>query len=129
MSEVMNVEEIFGKNVFTLGKSIGYANLGGTRINSAFNILKEKYDRIILLSDNECNYGGWTSYGYKEYMRRTGANPYVYCIDLAAYGTTPLKNPGRVNYYYGYGYAMFDDIASKEFNPEMHIEKVRKIVI
>ena len=128
-SEAKFINYDINDNVFTLGKSIGYANLGGTRINSAFNILKEKYDRIILLSDNECNYGGWTSYGYKEYMRRTGANPYVYCIDLAAYGTTPLKNPGRVNYYYGYGYAMFDDIASKEFNPEMHIEKVRKIVI
>jgi hypothetical protein len=24
---------------------------------------------------------------------------------------------------------MFDDIASKEFNPQMHIDKVRKIVI
>jgi hypothetical protein len=116
-------------NVFELGKKIGYANLGGTDISCAFDKLKEKYDRVILLSDNECNYGRWTSTGYKDYMRRTGANPYVYCIDLAAYGTTPLKNPGRVNYYFGYGYAMFDDIASKEFNPAMHIDKVRKIVI
>jgi polyhydroxyalkanoate synthesis regulator phasin len=117
------------QNVFDMGRMIGSANEGGTNIGAAFNALSKKYDRVILLSDNEANYGNSTSNAYKAYIRRTGANPYVYCIDLACYGTTPLKNDGRVNYYFGYGYAMFDDIASKEFNPAMHIDKVRKIVI
>ena len=117
------------QNVFDMGRMIGSANEGGTNIGAAFNALSKKYDRIILLSDNEANYGNSTSNAYKSYIRRTGVNPYVYCIDLACYGTTPLKNDGRVNYYFGYGYAMFDDIASKEFNPAMHIDKVRKIVI
>lgn len=117
------------QNVFDMGRMIGSANEGGTNIGAAFNALSKKYDRIILLSDNEANYGNSTSNAYKAYIRRTGANPYVYCIDLACYGTTPLKNDGRVNYYFGYGYAMFDDIASKEFNPAMHIDKVRKIII
>jgi hypothetical protein len=117
------------QNVFDMGRMIGSANEGGTNIGAAFNALSKKYDRVILLSDNEANYGNATSNAYKSYIRRTGANPYVYCIDLACYGTTPLKNDGRVNYYFGYGYAMFDDIASKEFNPAMHIDKVRKIVI
>ena len=35
----------------------------------------------------------------------------------------------KVNYYFGYGYQMFDDISSNEFNPNMHIEKIRKIII
>ena len=61
-------------------------------------------------------------------MRRTGANPHVYAIDLAAYGTTPLKGD-RIHYYAGYGFAMFEDIATKEFNPSQHIDKIRKIVI
>lgn len=116
-------------NVFRLGKTIGNANLGGTNINSAFRLLQEKYDRIIVLSDNEINYGGWVSDGYKDYMRRTGANPHIYCIDLACYGTQLLAKSDKVHYYFGYGYAMFDDIASKEFNPMMHIDKVRQIVI
>lgn len=116
-------------NVFNLGKSIGNANMGGTNINAAFNELNEKYDRIIVLSDNEINYGGWVSNGYKNYMRRTGANPHIYCIDLACYGTQLLAKCDKVHYYFGYGYAMFDDIASKEFNPMLHIDKVRKIVI
>lgn len=117
------------KNVFDLGNELSNSNMGGTSIEMAFNKINGKqYDRIILLSDNEANCGS-TSRAYKNYLRSVNVSPYVYCIDLASYGTTPLKNDGKINYYYGYGYRMFDDISSKEFNPEMHIEKVRKIVI
>lgn len=117
------------KNVFDLGNMISSANMGGTSIAAAFNAIRgRKYDRIILLSDYEANTGN-TSRAYKDYLRSVNASPYVYCIDFAAYGTAPLKNDGKINYYYGFGYSMFDDIASKEFNPQMHIDKVRKIVI
>jgi hypothetical protein len=116
-------------NVFDLGKQLANANMGMTSIAAAFNAIRgRKYDRIILLSDNEANTGR-TSTAYKEYLRSVNSSPYVYCIDFASYGTTPLKNDGKINYYYGFGYAMFDDIASKEFNPMQHIDKVRKIVI
>jgi hypothetical protein len=117
------------KNVFDLGKQLSNANMGMTSIAAAFNAIRgRKYDRIILLSDNEANTGR-TSTAYKEYLRSVNSSPYVYCIDFASYGTTPLKNDGKINYYYGFGYAMFDDIASKEFNPQAHIDKVRQIVI
>jgi hypothetical protein len=124
------------KNVFQLGQEISYANMGGTAIGSAFDLIRKshkKYDRIILLSDNECNapsYWGrdWVNTAYKEYVRNV-CSPYVYCIDFCAYGTTPLANPGKVNYYFGYGYSMFNDITSKEFNPEAHLDEVRKIII
>lgn len=117
------------KNVFDLGNELSHCNMGGTSIAMAFNKINGKqYDRIILLSDNEANTGS-TSTAYKSYLRSVNSSPYVYCIDFAAYGTTPLKNDGKINYYYGFGYSMFDDIASKEFNPMQHIDKVRKIVI
>ena len=116
-------------NVFELGNKLSNSNMGGTSIEMAFNKINGKqYDRIILLSDNEANHGS-TSRAYKNYLRSVNVSPYVYCIDLAAYGTTPLKNDGKINYYYGFGYSMFDDIASKEFNPQMHIDKVRQIII
>jgi hypothetical protein len=116
-------------NVFALGTKLSAANMGMTSIAAAFNAIRgRKYDRIILLSDNEANTGR-TSTAYKEYLRSVNSSPYVYCIDFAAYGTTPLKNDGKINYYYGFGYTMFDDIASNEFNPQAHIDKVRKIVI
>lgn len=123
--------------VFELGRQISASNMGGTYLSGVFEkIRKEKkvYDRIIILSDNECNgftqrsWSGSPAEAYKQYIHDV-CSPYVYEIDLAAYGTMPLKNDGKVNYYYGYGYAMFDDIASKEFNPAMHIDKVRKVII
>ena len=118
------------EDVFTLGRRISKANMGGTYIGSAFELIRKNhkvYDRIILLSDNEANYG-CTQYAYGSYIHDV-CSPYIYAVDLAAYGTTPVRNNGKVNYYYGYGYSMFDDIASREFNPEMHIDKVRKVVI
>ena len=123
------------ESVFSLGRKIGHDNMGGTSIPSAFELIrtaKRQYDRIILLSDNECNArsywsGDWVSGAYKKYVHDV-ANPYVYAVDLAAYGTTPIAGD-KVNYYFGYGFAMFEDIASKEFNPSAHIEAIRKIVI
>ena len=122
-------------SVFDLGRKIGKDNMGGTCIAAAFDLIRSRkraYDRIILLSDNECNArsywsGDWVSGAYKNYVHDV-ANPYVYAVDLAAYGTVPVSG-NKVSYYYGYGFAMFEDIASKEFNPVQHIEKVRKIVI
>ena len=123
------------ESVFSLGRKIGHDNMGGTSIPSAFELIrnaKRQYDRIILLSDNECNArsywsGDWVSGAYKKYVHDV-ANPYVYAVDLAAYGTTPVAGD-KVNYYFGYGFAMFEDITSKEFNPSAHIEAIRKIVI
>ena len=120
-------------SVFDLGREIGRDNMGGTSIPAAFDLIRKNkrvYDRIILLSDNECNTpwsGDWVSGAYKNYVHDV-ANPYVYAVDLASYGTVPVSG-SKVNYYFGYGFAMFEDIASKEFNPAQHIEKVRKIVI
>lgn len=122
--------------VFALAKDLK-TDMGGTCIGSTFDLMrreKRKYDRIILLSDNECNqstdwYGrNWVSDSYKKYVHDV-CSPYVYCIDFCAYGTVPVKNDGKVNYYFGYGYAMFNDIASKEFNPSAHIDKVKAVVI
>ena len=123
------------ESVFSRGRKIGHDNMGGTSIPSAFELIrnaKRQYDRIILLSDNECNTrsywsGDWVSGAYKKYVHDV-ANPYVYAVDLAAYGTTPISGD-KVNYYFGYGFAMFEDIASKEFNPSAHTEAIRKIVI
>ena len=117
-------------NVFDLAKQLSNTNMGGTNIAEAFKCAtraNKKYDRIILLSDNEANCG-CTKHAYQDYIRRV-CSPYIYAVDLAAYGTVPVKNSDKVQYYFGYGYKLFDDIASLEFNPSAHIEKVRKVKI
>ena len=116
-------------SVFDLGKSIANSSMGGTNLSTAFDlIIKEdrKYDRIFILSDNECNSGNQRD-AYRNYIKRV-CSPYIYSVDLAGYGTKSL-NGDKVGYYYGFSYAMFDDISSNEFNPSYHLEKIRKIVI
>lgn len=118
------------ENVFSLGREIIKKNMGGTNIARAFECARtagKAYDRIILLSDNEANHG-CTYTAYKNYVHDI-CSPYIYAIDLCAYGTMPIKNTNKVNYYFGYGYSLFDDIVNKEFNPNAHIEKVKQVKI
>jgi len=115
-------------DVFSIAKNMK-RDMGGTSLDSAWREAQRsgrKYDRVFILSDNECNRG--SSYNsYMSYVKATGS-PYVYSVDLAGYGTTQLAGD-KVRYYYGYGYTMFDDIAKSEFNPNYHLEKVKQIVI
>jgi hypothetical protein len=115
-------------DVFSIAKNMK-TDMGMTNLGSAWDLanrLGRQYDRVFVLSDNECNRG--SSYNsYMGYVKSLGG-PYVYSVDMAAYGTTQLAGD-KVRYYYGYGYSMFDDIAKSEFNPNFHLEKVRKIVI
>jgi 60 kDa SS-A/Ro ribonucleoprotein len=115
-------------DVFSIAKNMR-RDMGGTSLASAWREAQSsgrKYDRVFILSDNECNRGSSYS-SYMNYVKSVGS-PYVYSVDLAAYGTTQLAGD-KVRYYYGYGYSMFDDIAKSEFNPNYHLEKVKQIVI
>jgi len=115
-------------DVFSIAKNMR-RDMGGTSLASAWREAQSsgrKYDRVFILSDNECNSGSSYS-SYMNYVKSVGS-PYVYSVDLAAYGTTQLAGD-KVRYYYGYGYSMFDDIAKSEFNPNYHLEKVKQIVI
>jgi len=115
-------------DVFSIASAMK-SSMGGTSLASAWMEAQRsgrKYDRIFILSDNECNRGSSYS-SYMSYVKACGS-PYVYSVDLAAYGTTQLAGD-KVRFYYGYGYSMFDDIAKSEFNPNYHLDKVKKIVI
>ena len=118
------------ENVFSLAQKVCTASDGWTNPHAAFELItrgRKAYDRIIFISDNEVN-GKVTSAAYKEYVRRV-CDPYVYGIDLCSYGTTPLKRDGKVQYFFGYGPSMYESVASSEFNPAEHIEKIRAIEI
>ena len=129
-SHAVYAEAPNGRNLFEYSQYLRRADMGGTDLSTAFNLITEsdkEYDRIFILSDNECN-RGYQTLAYANYVRRV-CSPYIYSIDLAAYGTKPLPNTEKCFYYYGYGYAMFQDIATNEFNPAQHLDKVKSIVI
>lgn len=114
-------------SLFDLAKSIERHNDGWTNLASVFELLtreKKVYDRIIILSDNEVN-GRCVGKAYEQYVRDV-ANPYIYAVDLASYGTAPIKSD-KVSYFFGYGYAMFDAIAQNEFNPNSVMDEIDAI--
>ena len=117
------------KNVFELAKEIGTHEYGGTSPFRAWDLIanqNKKYDRVIFISDNEVNSYNLTSESYKKYLRI--CSPYVYAIDLAAYGTTPLAG-NKIAYFYGYGASLYEDMTKHEFNAAKIIDKVKQIII
>lgn len=115
-------------DVFSIASAMK-KDMGMTSLSAAWSLAQKsgkKYDRVFILSDNECNRGSSYS-SYMSYVKAVGS-PYVYSVDMAAYGTTQLAGD-NVRFYYGYGFAMFEDIAKSEFNPNYHLDKVKKIVI
>jgi hypothetical protein len=118
------------ENVFSLAKKVCTASDGWTNPYAAFELItreRKAYDRIIFISDNEVN-GRLTSEAYRKYVHDV-CDPYIYGIDLCAYGTTPLKKDGKIQYFFGYGPSMYEAVASSEFNPLEHIDKIRAIEI
>jgi hypothetical protein len=65
---------------------------------------------------------------YRNYIRSV-CSPYIYAIDLAAYGTTPLSNEGKVKYMYGYGATMYEDLAKSEFDPSKYLDRILAVKI
>lgn len=87
-----------GNSTMTITKQIiGYNTRGGdgsfnvghgTNFNEIFREANKKYDRIIIFSDCQ----GWMEGGAPmaeeaDYRKRMDANPYIYSVDLAGYGS------------------------------------------
>lgn len=95
------------------------ADGGGTETALVFKeatAIGKKYDRIIILSDNESwkesYYGGHSvQKAYEQY--RTFNDCYIYAIDIEGYGTTDVKG-GKVEHIGGFSERIFDFMLAKE---------------
>lgn len=119
-------------DLFTMARSLENADLGCTYMHTAFQLLatsRNQYDRIVIISDNEVNNDRClVSDAYRNYIRSV-CSPYIYAIDLAAYGTTPLSNEGKVKYMYGYGATMYEDLVKSEFDPSKYLDRILAVKI
>lgn len=107
---------------------LGYFTGCGTNLQSALDMIRKsgkKYDRIIIISDNEANRGNCVD-SYKKLISQINS-PKIYSIDLAGYGETSLPIQGKIRLYFGKTFTVFDDMIRDEFNPTSHIEEVSKI--
>lgn len=117
-------------NLLSLMKQISFDG-GGTNFHSIFENLKNKYDRIIILSDMQA----WMDDGYyssnpissfNDYKKRTGANPLIYSFDLQGYGT--LQFPERNIYCLaGFSDKIFDIMKLLEQDKNALINKIEAI--
>lgn len=87
---------------------------GGTDFRCIFNSLKEKYDRIFILSDMQA----WIGYNtptkeYAAYKARTQCEPWLYCWDLNGHGTTQFHE-NQVVSLAGFSEKVFDLISVVE---------------
>ena len=97
---------------------------------------KVRYDRILILSDQE-GYGGGISNrrsglydSLRRYQKHTGAQPHVYIMDLAGGGTSELPpSSARVHYVPGFSDKVFDMIGQMKQDPQYLMKKIRAIEI
>lgn len=103
---------------------------GGTETSLVFKYATFKnYDRIVILSDNESwidLYWGSseTQLAYNEY-RQTGANPFVYAIDIEGNGTKDITS-NRVYHLVGWSERIFDFMQWIEKENQM-VDFVKKV--
>lgn len=90
---------------------------GGTNTGIVFENAShkgKKYDRVIILSDNE-SWAGNTQVSYGSYKTLTGTDPFVYAIDIAGYGTRDLSSP-KVRHISGWSEKLLNFINESEKN-------------
>jgi len=113
-------------DVWTLAKSLQLSG-GSTNMAAPWDLItreKAQYDRVVVISDNEAN-GNSQYSAYKTYIEKV-ADPYVYSIDLAAYGTHILKGE-KLRYYYGYGYEWMNQIMKGEVKLVDILDEIRNV--
>ena len=93
---------------------------GGTETSLIFNYAwqkKIKYDRFIIISDNESWTEGWHGESvqsrYNDYKNHTKTDPWIYAIDIQGYGTKDMSG-GKIRYLTGWSNRLLDFIAQAE---------------
>lgn len=90
---------------------------GGTDMRLPFDKISAdnvKADRVIVISDNECNYGIRAVQSIADRARRTtGSNFWIHAIDLAGYGTQQFAGP-KTNIIAGWSEKVFNFILLAE---------------
>ena len=103
-------------------------NGGGTDISLPIRYLLNNnvfVDRILILSDNEINYGyGSVCQSYvEEYKRKVNPKVWVHAIDMQGYGTQQFRGD-RVNIIAGWNESILDFIYQAEQGTGSLIEKI-----
>lgn len=115
--------------LFEIVNSVTNGDRGGTDLGGVFRLLatlKEKYDRIILLSDMQ-SWMSSTSDAIKAYTKIHG-RPVVYSWDLQGYGTSQF--PEKDTYLLsGFNDKVFDTMKLLETDRKALVNTIKEVVI
>ena len=101
----------------------------GTNFEAIFECAGTRaYDRIVILSDMQSGLheerGAATLASYR---KRSGADPYVYSIDLQGYGSSHFPAGGRLFQFAGYSEKVFDLMRLAEQDPRVLLRTIGEI--
>jgi len=119
---------ISGTPAITLARII-YDSMGhnGTNFQSIFDVLRQPYKRVIILSDEQ----GWVGYYAPrtiDYRNKFNTDPHIYSIDLAGYGTLQFPEH-RVYAIAGFSDKILDIMKLLESDKEALIHKIESVEI
>ena len=117
-------------SVMTIAGSFSFRG-GGTSFPLIFDHAKEKYDRIIILSDMQSWSGGWGGNpqpNYESYKKRTGADPFIYSFDLEGYGTTEFITHKNLQIA-GFSEKIFDVMKIMEQDRNALVKRIEEVKI
>lgn len=115
-------------STLTVAKSIGQVEHGyGTNFHAIFQTATKKYDRIVIFSDMQ----GWIGRNHpgavvEDYKRQNKANPFIYSVDLAGYGSMQFPED-RVFALAGFSEKMFDLMGYLETDRKALVHKIESV--
>jgi 60 kDa SS-A/Ro ribonucleoprotein len=110
----------------TISKGLRF-DAGGTNFHSIFLTANKKYDRVIILSDQQ----GWVGHyspskEYLDYKRKYNADPFIYSFDLQGYGN--MQFPERnVFCLAGFSDKVFDIMKLLEQDKHALVNEIKKV--
>lgn len=105
---------------FPQENQVGY----GTNFHAIFQTAPKTYARIVIFSDMQ----GWMGYhtpeaAFRDYKRRTGADPYVYSFDLRGYGSLQFPED-KVLALAGFSEKVFEVMRLLESDPRALLKTI-----
>lgn len=86
------------------------------------------YDRIIIVSDMQSGLHRQTGQQWlMKYRLQSGADPFVYTLDLRGYGTSQFPTGGRLFEVAGFSEKVFDLMKLAEQNPQVLLETIASV--
>ena len=113
-------------SVMTVARNLPFDG-GGTDLSSAFRLLHQKYDRVVVLSDMQT----WldpsgAQPAWRAYCAKFGCKPHLYSFDLKNYGQLAIPED-RVYCLAGYSDRIFETMGKLEMDREALLHAVEAV--